>query len=200
MVFCYQIAVWVSGECEVVGRIPSLYLYSTGLLMYTAHHLVKERAREQRSRRGWRRSISASFFEGLLRHPVLTPKTVGAALVEVFAVILPVEARLLLLPLILLLKSEASMVCVTLDVTDATAITAAMATSILWAFISSLARLHRVEEASPGDPRRFLLSSMVPIVTGEIPGPILHCGWCHTLDTRALDDLMCSLPDVARCF
>ena len=28
----------------------------------------------------------------LLRHPVLTPKTVGAALVEVFAVILPVEA------------------------------------------------------------------------------------------------------------
>ena len=31
-------------------------------------------------------------FEGLLRHPVLTPKTVGAALVEVFTVILPVEA------------------------------------------------------------------------------------------------------------
>ena len=27
-----------------------------------------------------------------MRHPVLTPKTVGAALVEVFAVILPVEA------------------------------------------------------------------------------------------------------------
>ena len=36
--------------------------------------------------------MSASFFEGLLRHLVLTPKTVGAALVEVFAVILPVEA------------------------------------------------------------------------------------------------------------
>ena len=33
-----------------------------------------------------------AFFEGLLRHPVLTPKTVGAALVEVFAVILPVGA------------------------------------------------------------------------------------------------------------
>ena len=32
------------------------------------------------------------FFECLLRHPVLTPKTVGAALVEVFPVILPVEA------------------------------------------------------------------------------------------------------------
>ena len=30
--------------------------------------------------------------EPVLRHPVLTPKTVGAALVEVFAVILPVEA------------------------------------------------------------------------------------------------------------
>ena len=154
----------------------------------------------RRSRRGWRRSISASFFEGLLRHPVLTPKTVGAALVEVFAVILPVEATGLL-SLMLLLISEASMVCVTLDVTDATTTTApVMATSILWAFISSLARLCRVEEASPGDPGRFLLSSMVPIVTGEIPGPILHCGRCHTLDTRALDDLMCSLPDIAQSF
>ena len=94
------------------------------------------------------------------------------------------------------------MVCVTLDVTDATTTTVTvMATSILllWAFISSLVRLRRVEEASPGDPGRFLLSSMVLIVTGEIPGPILHCGRCHTLDTRALDDLMCSLPDVARC-
>ena len=102
----------------------------------------------------------------------------------------------------LLLISEASMVCVTLDVTDATTTTTVpdMATSILlWAFISSLARLRRVEEASPGDPGRFLLSSMVLIVTGEIPGPILHCGRCHTLGTRALDDLMCSLPDVARC-
>ena len=103
----------------------------------------------------------------------------------------------------LLLISEASMVCVTLDVTDATTTSTApvMATSILVrAFISSLTRLRRVEEASPGDPGRFLLSSMVPIVTGEIPGPILRCGRCHTLDTRALDDLMCSLPDVARCF
>ena len=88
----------------------------------------------------------------------------------------------------------------TLDVTDATTTSAAvMAASILWAFISSLARLRRLEEASPGDPGRFLLSSMVLIVTGEIPGPLLHCGRCHTLDTRALDDLMCSLPDVARC-
>ena len=102
----------------------------------------------------------------------------------------------------LLLISKASIiVCVTLDVTDATTTTAAiMATSTLWAFISSLARLRRLEEASPGDPGRFLLSSMVPIVTSEIPGPILHCGRCHTLDTRTLDDLMCSLPDVARCF
>ena len=102
----------------------------------------------------------------------------------------------------LLLISEASMVCVTLDVTDVTTTTApVMGTSILlWAFISSLARLRRVEEASPGDPGRFLLSSMVPIVTGEIPGPKLHCGRCHTLDTRALDDLMCSLPDVAQSF
>ena len=79
----------------------------------------------------------------------------------------------------LLLISEASMVCVTLDVTDATTTTVpVMATSILllWAFISSLARLRRLEEASPGDPGRFLLPSMVLIVTGEIPGPILHCG------------------------
>ena len=40
------------------------------------------------------------------------------------------------------------------------------------------------------------LASMVLIVTNEIPGPILHCGRCHTLDTRALDDLMYSS---ARC-
>ena len=77
-------------------------------------------------------AVSASFFEGLLRHPVLTPKTVGAALVEVFAVILPVEATTLL-SWTLLLISEASMVCVTLDVTAATTTTAAavMAPSIL---------------------------------------------------------------------
>lgn len=92
------------------------------------------------------------------------------------------------------------MACVTLDETDATTTTAAvMATSILWAFISSLARLRRVEEASPGDPGRSRLSSMIPIVTGEIPGPILHWGRCHTLQTGALDDLMWPLPDVARC-
>ena len=99
----------------------------------------------------------------------------------------------------LLLISEASMVCVTLDDHS----TGRMATGILLrAFISSLARLRRVEEASPGDPGRFLLSSMVPIVTGEIPGPILHCGRCHTLDTRALDDLIrCPmLPGVSRKF
>ena len=97
-----------------------------------------------------------------------------------------------------LLISEASMVCVTLDVTAATTTTAAvMAPSILWAFISSLDRLRQVEEASPGDPGRFLLSSMVLIVTGEIPGPILLCGRCHTLYTGALDDVMCS---TVRCF
>ena len=101
----------------------------------------------------------------------------------------------------LLLISEASMVCVTLDVMAATTTTAAvMAPSILWAFISSLARLRRVEEGSPGERGCFLLAPMVPIVTGKSPGPIFHCGRCHTLDTRALDDLMCSLPDVARCF
>ena len=88
--------------------------------------------------------------------------------------------------LMLLLVSEASIVCVTLDLTP----------SILRAFILSLARLRRVEEASPGDPAHFLLSSMVLIATGEIPGPILHCGRCHKLDTCALDDLICS---AARC-
>ena len=98
----------------------------------------------------------------------------------------------------LLLISEASMVGVTLDVKAATTTTAAvMASSIQGTFISSLARLRRVEEASPGDPGRFLLSSMVLIITSEIPGPILHCGRRHTLETRALYDLMCS---VARCF
>ena len=52
----------------------------------------------------------------------------------------------------LLLISEASMVCVTLDVTDATTTTVpVMATSILvQAFISSLARLRRVEDVRTG--------------------------------------------------
>ena len=90
------------------------------------------------------------------------------------------------------------MVCVTLDVMATTEITTAvMSPSTLWAFISSLARLRRVEEASPGDPGRFLLSSMVLIVTGEIPGPILYCGRCHTFDTGALDGVLCS---AAQCF
>ena len=95
------------------------------------------------------------------------------------------------------------MACVTLDVIYATTTTAAavMATSILRAFIWSLARLRRGRGGDSG--RSGALSAVVhgtDIVTGEIPGPILHCGRCHTLDTRALDDLMCSLPDVARCF
>ena len=75
------------------------------------------------------------FFEGLLRHPVLTPKTVGAALAEVFAVILPVEATTSLVDAPPDIGSE-SMVRVTLDVTAATTTTAAvMASSVLWAFI-----------------------------------------------------------------
>ena len=70
---------------------------------------------------------------------------------------------------------------------------------ILWAFISSLARLRRVEEASPGDPRPFLLSSMVLIVTGEIPGPIFHCG--ATRLTPMPWTMYCvPLPDVSRKF
>ena len=83
------------------------------------------------------------------------------------------------------------MVCVTLDVAAATTTAAVMARSTLWAFISSLTRLRRVEEASPGDPGRFLLSSTVLIVTGEIPGLILHCCRYHTLNIGALDDLLC---------
>ena len=85
----------------------------------------------------------------------------------------------------LLLIREASIVCVTLDVTR----------SILWAFILSLARLRLVEEASPGDPGRFLLSSMVLIATGEIPDPLLHCGRCYKLDTY----LCPGRSDVFRC-
>ena len=71
--------------------------------------------------------------------------------------------------------------------------------SIVWAFISSLARLRRVEEASPGDLRRFLLSSVVLIVIGEIPGPIFHCG------ATRLTPMPCTmygfpLPNVSRKF
>ena len=42
--------------------------------------------------------------------------------------------------------------------------------------------------------------AMVLMVTGEIPGPILHCGRCHTLDTGTLIDLLCPLPDVSMKF
>ena len=76
-----------------------------------------------------------------------------------------------------------------------------MAPSILWAFISSLAHLRRVEETSPGDPGCSLVPSMALIVAGEIPGPISLCGRCHTFDTGALDDVFIYcvlLPDVSR--
>ena len=141
------------------------------------------------------------FFEGLLRHPVLTPKTIGrAALVKVFAVMLLVEATTPIVDAPPDIGSE-SMVGVTLDVTAATTTTTAaavMAPSILWAFISSLARLRRVEEASSGDPGCSLLSSMVLIVTGEIPGPISLRGRCQMLDTGALDAVV--LYSAAQCF
>ena len=94
MVFCYQITLWVSGECEIVGRTHSLSLYSTADVCSSSSSRQVACEETAVASRGWRRSISASFFEGLLRHPVLTPETVGAALVEVFAVILPVEATI----------------------------------------------------------------------------------------------------------
>ena len=80
--------------------------------------------------------------------------------------------------------------------TTTTTAAAVMAPSVLWVFISSMARLRRVEEASPGGPGRILLSFTVLIVAGDIP-PILHCGRCHTLNTDALDYMLCS---AARCF
>ena len=68
--------------------------------MYTAYHLVKGVRRnggcEGAVDLEERTQYICKFYEGLLRHPVLTPKTVEAALVEVFPVILPVEATTLL--------------------------------------------------------------------------------------------------------
>ena len=68
----------------------SLSLYSTadGYSSSSRREACKETAVAQRLETQY----ICKFFEGLLRHPLLTPKTVGAALVEVFAVILPVEA------------------------------------------------------------------------------------------------------------
>ena len=145
---------------------------------------------------------TSKFFEGPLRHPVLTPKAVGAALVKVYAVILPVEATIPLVDAPPDTGSEQGACNAWRDRRHYDH-SSGDGSSILWAFISSLARLRQVEEASPGDPGRLLLSSMVVlIVTGEIPGPILHCGRCHTLDTGALDDLLCCVPspDVSRKF
>ena len=113
MLFCYQIALWVSGECEFVGRTLSR---CKPLLMYAASFLIIS-SRGVRGNGGREGAVDleegtqyiCKFSEGLLRHPVLTSKTVGAALVEVFAVLFPVEA-MTPLSLMLLLISEASMV------------------------------------------------------------------------------------------
>ena len=72
----------------MVGRTHSLY--STADVYSSSSH---QGACEETAV-AWRLETQfiCKFFEGLLRHPVLTRKTVGAALVEVFAVILPVEA------------------------------------------------------------------------------------------------------------
>ena len=130
MVFCYQIAPWVSGECEIVGRTLSLSVQhcSCMQLIISSRSVQGNGGRVERLETQY---ICKFFRRYLLRHPVLTPKTVGAALVEVFAVILPVEATAPLVNAPVLLISEASMVCVTLDVTAATTTTAAvMAPSI----------------------------------------------------------------------
>ena len=86
-------------------------------------------------------------------------------LVSVFAVIL--QSRRRLLSLMLLLISEASMVCVTLDVTAATTTTAAVMASVGVHRVVGLPSPNRGGES--GRSGRLLLSSMVPIVTGEIP-------------------------------
>ena len=80
-------------DCEKVGRTLSLSL-CTALLMYTAHHLSP---RSVRGNIGGVEAGDAVYLQvfkkrRLLRHPVLTPETVGAALVEVFAVTIPVKA------------------------------------------------------------------------------------------------------------
>ena len=83
MIFCYEIALWVSGEYEIVGRTHSLSVQHCRrrIQLIISSRSVQETAV----------AYICKFFEGLLRHPVLTPKTVGVALVQVFAVILPVE-------------------------------------------------------------------------------------------------------------
>ena len=43
MVFCYQIALWVGGECEVVGRTHSFSVQHC-YIMYTAHAIISPRS------------------------------------------------------------------------------------------------------------------------------------------------------------
>ena len=90
VVFCYQIALWMSGECEIVGRTHTLSLYSTADIYSSSFR--QGACRETAIASRLETQHICKFFEGLLRHSVLTPKTVGAAVVEDFAVILPAEA------------------------------------------------------------------------------------------------------------
>ena len=89
MVLCYQIALRVTGSAKLSIE-HSLSLYSTADVYNSSsrHGAREETAVAQRLATQY----ICKCFEGLLRHPILTPKTVGAALVEVFTVILPVEA------------------------------------------------------------------------------------------------------------
>ena len=92
MLFWYQIAL----ECKILGRTHSPSLYSTA----DVYSLSSGHSWDVRGNGGREGAVDleegtqyiGKFFEGLLRHPVLMPKTVGATLVGVFAVILPVEA------------------------------------------------------------------------------------------------------------
>ena len=107
----------------------------------------------------------------------------------------------------LLLISEASMVCVTLDVTDATTQHRSWLQASCGVYLV-------VGSPSPGRGGESGRSGALPAV---IHGTDSHWRdlwpiYCTavgatrltpvpwTLGARALDDLMCSLPDVARCF
>ena len=84
----------MNGECEIVGRTLSLSVQHCWCirLIISSRGVQKNGGREGAVDPEEGTQYIGNFFEGLLRHPVLTPKTVGTALVEVFAVILLIEA------------------------------------------------------------------------------------------------------------
>ena len=90
MVFCYQIALWASGECEIVGRTRSLSVQHCWCmqLIFSSSSVRRNGGRVEAADAVYLQVFSKVCWG--IRYWRL--KQSGPRLIEVFAVILPVEA------------------------------------------------------------------------------------------------------------